>query len=57
MALIIHKKDSEKEIREKIQKAVADQKKKSINLDRYFGKINFGSEGLEYQKRIRNEWQ
>jgi len=57
MALIIHKKDSEKEIREKIQKAVADQKKKSINLDRYFGKINFGSEGLKYQKRIRNEWQ
>ena len=57
MALIIHKKDSEKEIREKIKKAVADQKKKSINLDRYFGKINFGSEGLKYQKRIRNEWQ
>lgn len=57
MALTIHKKDSEKEIREKIQKAIADQKKKCINLDRYFGKINFGLEGLEYQKRIRNEWQ
>ena len=57
MSHTIHKKDSAKIIREKIQKAAADKKKKSVNLDRYFGKVNFGSEGLEYQKKIRDEWQ
>jgi hypothetical protein len=57
MSLTIHKKDSENTIREKIQKAAADKKKKPMNLDHYFGKVNFGSDGLEYQKKIRNEWQ
>jgi hypothetical protein len=57
MSLTIHKKDSEKDIHRKIKKAAADKKKKPVNLDRYFGKVNFGSDGLEYQKKIRNEWQ
>jgi len=51
MAPIINKKDSEKDIRKKIQKAAADKKKKPVNLDRYFGKVNFGLDGLEYQKK------
>lgn len=30
-------------------------KRKSIDLDKYFGKINFGTDGLTYQKRIRKD--
>lgn len=56
MTLTIHKKDSEEDIRKKIQDAAADKQKKSINLDRYFGKVNFGTDGLEYQKKVRDEW-
>lgn len=33
------------------------KKKKPIELDKYFGKINFGVDGLEYQLKIRNEWK
>jgi len=57
MSVTIQKKDSVKTIRDKIQKAASDKKKKPINLDRYFGKVKFGLDGLEYQKKLRNEWQ
>ncbi|MFA5670070.1 MAG: hypothetical protein WC967_12550 [Balneolaceae bacterium] len=56
MSLTIQKKDTAKAIREKIKKAADEKKRKTINLDRYFGKVNFGTDGLEYQKKIRNEW-
>lgn len=32
-------------------------KKREINLDKYFGKIKFGMDGLDYQKKVRNEWR
>ena len=32
-------------------------KKTSINLNKYFGKIKFGVDGLDYQLKIRNEWR
>ena len=32
-------------------------KKSSINLDKYFGKIKFGVDGLDYQLKVRNEWR
>lgn len=51
MTLTIHKKDSEKIFREKIRQATERKKKKKINIDRYFGKVNFGVDGLEYQKK------
>ena len=57
MTLTIHKKDSEKTIRETIRKAMERKSKKSVNLDRYFGKVDFGTDGLTYQKRIRDEWK
>lgn len=56
MALTINKKDSAKVIRETIQKASGRKQKKTVDLDRYFGKVNYGVSGLEYQKKIRNEW-
>lgn len=34
-----------------------DKKKSSIDLNKYFGKINFGMDGLEYQLKVRNEWK
>ncbi|MGZ3871689.1 MAG: hypothetical protein ACXVJD_02160 [Mucilaginibacter sp.] len=32
-------------------------KKAPINLDKYFGKIKFGVDGLTYQLRTRDEWR
>lgn len=57
MTHTIHKKDSEKIIRKTIQKASGRKQKKPVDLDRYFGKVNFGLSGLEYQKKIRDEWK
>jgi hypothetical protein len=30
------------------------KKRKPIDLDKYFGKINFGVDGLDYQIKARN---
>ena len=32
-------------------------KKASINLNKYFGKVKFGVDGLDYQLKIRDEWR
>ncbi|WP_426668982.1 hypothetical protein ACPPVU_22505 [Mucilaginibacter sp. McL0603] len=32
-------------------------KKASIDLNKYFGKIKFGVDGLDYQLKIRDEWR
>lgn len=32
-------------------------KKTPINLKKYFGKIKFGVDGLDYQLKIRDEWR
>jgi hypothetical protein len=57
MSLTIHKKDSEKTIRETIRKATERKNRKTVDLDRYFGKVDFGVDGLTYQKKIRDEWK
>jgi len=57
MTVVIQKNDSKEKIDKMIAKAVDLKGKKSINLDRYFGKIKFDSKGLEYQKKIRDEWE
>jgi hypothetical protein len=31
--------------------------RKTINLEKYSGKVKFGMDALEYQKKIRNEWR
>jgi len=33
------------------------KKKVPIKLDKYFGKINFGVDGLDYQLKSRDEWR
>jgi hypothetical protein len=32
-------------------------KKAPVNLDKYFGKIKFGVDGLAYQLKTRDEWR
>jgi hypothetical protein len=33
------------------------KKKAPINLEKYFGKIDFGVDGLTYQLNARDEWR
>lgn len=56
MSVTIHKNDSNKSIRDAIRKVANQKAKKSISLDKYFGKVSFGIDGLAYQKKVRNEW-
>jgi len=35
----------------------APKAKSSIDLSKYFGKVKFGVDGLEYQRKSRNEWR
>jgi hypothetical protein len=32
-------------------------KKTPVDLDKYFGKIKFGEDGLAYQLKFRDEWR
>jgi ribosomal protein S5 len=57
MSVIIHKEDSEKAVQKAVQKAIDQKKKNHIELDRYFGKVSYDIDGLQYQKKIRNEWK
>lgn len=54
--LAIQKNDPVKVIQGVIDKA-ARKKKKNINIHQYFGKVDFGSNGLTYQKKVRDEWK
>ena len=57
MSHTIHKDDSAEAIQKAISKMKEKRRKKPIDLDRYFGKVNFGIDGLAYQKKVRNEWE
>ncbi|WP_441000680.1 hypothetical protein [Fodinibius sp. SL11] len=57
MSIIITEGDSVEKIREAIQRATGKKNKKNVNLGKYFGKVHFDEEGLEYQKRVRDEWK
>jgi hypothetical protein len=37
--------------------AKLSKKKASIDLDKYFGKIDFAVDGLRYQLKTRDEWK
>ena len=56
MSVTIHNDDSDKAIREALRKVMEKKEKKGISLDKYFGKVSFGTDGLSYQKKVRNEW-
>jgi hypothetical protein len=54
MTVIIDKKLSSKEIKQRISKMLA--KKKSNGLKKYFGLSNEKINALAFQKKARNEW-
>ena len=56
MSVTIKKNATLKEIKSVI-KRIAGHKRKTIDVDRFFGKVKFGVDGLTYQKKIRDEWQ
>lgn len=45
--------------RDKLDKELIklSKKKTPINLEKYFGKIDFGTDGLTYQLKARDEWR
>jgi len=56
MTIIIHKRDSKEQINKAIKKATGPDRKK-IDLNKFFGKVDFGIGGLKYQKKVRDEWE
>ena len=56
MSVTINKSDSAEEIQEVLRKMMKNNKKRSISLNKYFGKVSFGTDGLTYQKEVRDEW-
>jgi len=56
MSVIIHKNASAKDIRAAVREVLDQKERKSISLDKYFGKVSFNTDGLSYQKKVRNEW-
>jgi hypothetical protein len=54
MTVKVSKKSSRKALEKAVLKTKSSQKK--VDLSKYFGKVNFGVDGLTYQKKIRNEW-
>jgi hypothetical protein len=51
MTIRITKKTTKKKVADKLEKKTS--KRKTINLNKYFGKVNFEVDGLTYQKEIR----
>ena len=54
MTVMLGKNPTKKEAEDAIEKL--RKRKKKINLDKYFGKVDFQIDGLKYQKKARNEW-
>jgi hypothetical protein len=54
-SIIIDQNSSRKELDEALAKI--ERKPRGINLKKYFGKVKFRMDGLEFQKKIRNEWR
>jgi len=54
-SIVINHNSSRKELDEALAKI--SKKPKGIDLKKYFGKVKFKMDGLEYQKQIRNEWR
>lgn len=55
MVFIVSQKTTKEEVDSLLSKPKAGRKR--INLDKYCGKVNFGMDGLKYQKKVRNEWR
>lgn len=61
MTVVIRKKDTPTQVKQKISrvmKTTGKKKKKVFNAKKFLGKGIFeGVDGLEYQKKVRNEWE
>ncbi len=55
MTIKIAKSSTAKQLEDALKKL--ESSSKGIDLDKYFGKINFEVDGLTYQKKVRNEWK
>ena len=51
----VNKSTGRKKLDEELTKL--PKEKLPVNLDKYFGKINFGIDGLDYQLKTRDEWR
>jgi hypothetical protein len=54
MVIKLNKDATIKEIKAVFRK-ISGKKRNPVNLDRYFGKVDFKVDGLTYQKKIRDE--
>jgi hypothetical protein len=54
----ISKKNNADETRKALDKLASQRKKRSKKLSDFYGKMkgSYGGNGLEYQKKIRDEW-
>ncbi|MCG3166888.1 MAG: hypothetical protein POELPBGB_02671 [Bacteroidia bacterium] len=62
MTVIIRKKDTPSQIKEKVSRvmktSVKKRKNKNFDAMKYLGKGIFGdTDGLTYQKKVRDEWE
>jgi hypothetical protein len=51
----LNKNTTRQQLDNALKKIVAPKRK--INLDKYAGKIKFKTDGLAYQKKVRDEWR
>ena len=56
MTVTIKKSQSTKQIDKKLKDLSKKKQQKGLDANAWFGKINFGVDGLDYQKKIRDEW-
>lgn len=54
MVIELQKPITKEKVKKALALAAADKKKKSLR--KHFGKLKRGLSGVDYQKKIRNEW-
>jgi len=57
MSVTINKNQSTRQINKKLNELSKKKPHKGIDANAWLGKVNFGIDGLEYQKKIRDEWK
>jgi hypothetical protein len=55
MKVLLKKGMSQEEMEKELAK-LEQKKGKRASLKKYIGKVDFGTDGLSYQKQLRNEW-
>ena len=57
MSVTINKNQSTRQIDKKLKELSKKKPHKGIDANAWVGKLNFGIDGLAYQKKIRDEWK